>query len=816
MTNLEIFQSLSQCATEAKVADCLANNAYTADPKNWIPLGNNKNNAAMVQNTAGTLGSCMTELTTNAIDAVISREKNEYEDSGQVIPESALKSPSDFLKFILGEDYTDKSKLNVYANNKIRMLTNQNTDRKRMLTIIDHGCGQQAKNFGDTFCSVGSGQTNKAHKPWLHGNYGQGSTSANAISGKLGLKLIVSRENVSQMWGFTIIRRAEDRSMLEYLVCGDTVLEFEADKLELAYRVTGQLAEGEACLEYGSAIKLYDVNFESGFVGIKRTMASVLFRPALPVKSIEFSESNEKGGKPNGRDSRWIFGLGNQLDKMVAEGRTELQEFSINVPELGTAYGRLYFTRDEAHNKEILEWLPSDYKDRNKRIFHTNNGQAQHFDSNTKIKRIYPKAFNNIFIEIDLSFFNSNMAKAYLWKADRTSFQTSSECYQNYDQALEKFFERSEIMQKWDIMSKNDQMAKLKGLPNDKAHDVTKTVTDYLAGDRESKQYKATRKMLETEQGMLSNNAHGKLTLVNGQDENKVEVVGKEIPTMLSSTHNTKASAKKSTVNKISGKLKTDAKKGSVSSKSSNSNIKIKEAFSQDKDGNKTELDIRGMNVFVSEDDNNNITFDIDHNKEIKSQIKVGDFLTIKISLTTQKDNEIFILEEVVFYEIVEELREVKPKKSKSSTLKDLVILSYATRDGRVYQGKTTGTLDEESEKFTHKASYFVAHDSGQIRLCVNVDNKEYQLKLSKIKDDNDKIKFNRMWESFMLMEVFAAYQQFVEDKRTDIETLMDEINDPKVTPGRTRFHINSVGFAMQQEESHTQKASKYLDKLAA
>lgn len=817
--NKEMFNKLSACNTELEVQAVINSYPYLKDSENWLPLGKNKNNASIVQNTAGSLGSCLVELTTNAIDAVIQREKNEHEKDGKVIPEKNLINPDAFLKYVLGETYTDEKKLDVYAHNSLKMLTTEADQGKRSLTVVDWGCGQVAKNFDVTFCSVGSGNINKANKSWLHGNYGQGSTSANAISGRLGYKIIVSRENITQQWGFTIVRRSpQDPSMLEYLITdnGDNVLEFDAKKIEMGYRVTGQIAEGEATLEYGSAIKLFDVKFEKGFTGIKRTMGSVLFRPALPIKSIEFSQANEKGGKKNGRDSRWIYGLGKELDKMEKQGKAILQIFAINVPEFGgQAFGRAYFIPKAEHRKEILEWFPTLYIEKAKRIFHINNGQVQHTDQGNKIGQFFPKAQDAIFVEMDLSNFDTKLAKAYLWKADRTSCQTSNEYFQIYDKLLDSYFSSSEDFKAWALICKNDELEKLKGAKNESNNDNNKSLFS-LYSSRKTAQYNATKKLMESENNSLNSFVRGKFSIVENDesDESKIIVVGKEIPTVFTSNHNIKVNAKKSTFEKMTIKMNTDALKGAVSSKNGKSKLQIKTATVINGNEEK-KLHIENMNMSLTEN-NGSIKCEFIPNQEMKTTLKVGDVICIQLELSTSKEGQEYIVNDSVFFEIIEELQEVNKvvKKPTANHLASVILQKYGTIGGREYVGSPTADLSIQ-EDFDVNAGYFTHHDDGKISVFINLDNAEFNLNLRNYKEE-DKKTFMSNWTSGLLMHVIAKYNREVLKEVPDLEAMVKSLNDSENSVLANDIAIKFSAFNLKKVEEVLEGAVKQFAGQAA
>lgn len=854
-----LFQNLLDSMNEDKVTAILQSNVYTADADNWIALGNNDNNAAIVQNTAGNLSSCMAELTTNAIDAVIQREKNIFETVGHPIPEEHLTSPQKCLSYMLGDTYTNDNNLKNYASEKIKVITTESKEGKRNLTIVDQGCGQKAENFANTFCSVGAGNLNKAGKNWLHGNYGQGSTSANAISGKMGYKLIVSRENETQCWGFTLIRRRpSDLSTLEYLIVRQedgtmTVPSFEADSLEFGYRITGDMAKGDCKLVYGSAIRLYDINFSSGFTGIKRTIGPGLFRPALPLKSLEYTQTNENGKKTNGRDSRWIFGLGYELDKAVAEGKAQMIESEINMAHLeGYSIIRLYFVLNQDPNavesneevdsesrdgkkknkkkpkspkESILDWLPSGYKAQNQRVFHIKNGQVQHVDDIHKVGAFFPKARENVFIEIDSSNINPILAKAYLWKADRTTCQTSNEYFIEYDKIIDSYLCDHEKLKEWALICKNEEMARLKlGGKNNEAH---QKMLMSLFNTKISGKYKANKKLIQSEGNAPSTHAQGMLTLIK-DDTSEMdmstmeEVQGKEVPTVFSSSHSTKDTARKATRKMMSTIMKTDAKKGQIGTKNATGKISIKDAQITHKDGVNEELDGQKMNLFVTQNDDGTLKCDINPSDEIKDKLQTGDIVTIKLAMTTMKDNEVHILEKPVYFEIIEELEKVKSGSNKKSKMNiaDLVQWQYATRDGRSFNGQETAMLPEESEIFNLNSGYYLVNNEGVINILLNLDNSDFVLKLDSYKTTEDKDQFLNHWESMLYINVRMAYQTWLNtmemnEGNNDPEHFVDEMNVIAKSQVANQTAIFSAAYVFIQMENSLNHAVKEMGKVA-
>ncbi len=805
--------------SESEVTAILHSYDYTKDVNNWVPLGKNQNNAAIVQNTAGNLGSCLTELSTNSIDAVIQREKNTLEKNGVKIPQESLKSPEAFLRFVLKDDYFKKSELEKYAKKRMKLLTTETKDGKRSLTIVDAGCGQKAKNFGDTFCSVGSGHQNKANKSWLHGNYGQGSTSANAISGCLGYKLIVSREEEDQKWAFTLIRRSDkDPSMLEYLVVngGESVLEFDEDSIEFGVRYSGKLATKEAELTFGSAIKLYSVKVEKGFTGVKRTMSSVLFRPALPLSSTEFSEANENankrdGSKPNGRDCRWIWGLGKELSDLVESGKAEQAEFSIYCPIFeGTAYGKVYFIRSQEDVKSILNWMPYSYLEKNKRVFHINNGQVQHTDAYQKLEHLgFVKSAQKIFIEMDLSHFNPAKAKAYLWKADRTSFQTSQEYFQLYDESVNTFFKNFEKLKSWEEVCRQDEMEKVKNEKNAQNDNVLGEVIK-LFGGRESKKMRSNKVLLSTTGNTVESYAQGVSTEVSEneiENESKVELQGQEIATELSSEHSTKDSAKKGNINNLTTRLKTNAKRGSVSSKDGANKLAIKSATVM-RDGQEINVDVNQINLSVSETTRGtDIQLSINSTEELKSQIKVGDVLSVKLEMHNEQDKSI-ILESVVYFELIDELKKVENSRARSNMLANMLTKAYGTKDGRLVNNEATMNLSHIDSDFAFdKVGYYVISQNEKLLIVLNLDNLSLKMNMDRQPREEDKVNYMNHWEATLFLNVINSYEMHVEQDLNNLHELANELNHVTAASLANRNALQTAMRNVKQEEDVIKKS---------
>lgn len=790
--SLELFEALKGCSNENDVKKILDNHPFTSNKKNWNPLGDNPDNAAMTQNTGGSLGSCMAELITNAIDALITRKKKEFEENGVIFPEDALKSPEKILKFMNPDIFENKKELHDFARDLMGVVTTEyNVDtqlkiRTRNITVFDKGCGQNAQNFKKTFCSIGAGKSNKANLPWLHGSYGQGSTAANGFSGEEGYKLIASRQRKEHKWAWTIIRRSPlDPSMLEYLIINDehSVLEFDTECIKLGYYCHGnKIADNVATIEFGSMIKIYSVDIKKGFTEMKKTVGTAMLRPVLPIRSFEFSYSREDEGSKDLYDARWIDGLGNYIDTLVEEGKAQTRQFEITVPKFkNKVYGVAYFIESPEVLDKFKDWLS--YSHKNTRIFHSNNGQVQHIDNISVIGKHYPPLKEHVIIELDLSYIDQVEAKARLFKSDRLSFQVEKPLYKQYAVAIDEMIESSEFLKDWNIiLGENKVKHAYSGHTDDKVKSSLNFIQKALLSKDKEKAYDMI--FLQESQKSLSDKVTGKVVEYGKKLKNNseiVEVKGKVQATVFKKIEGDLVINKKSQKNNVSVKFKTDAATGSVVGKDATNRIKVKKINLHKKDGDVKFCDEDKVLLSVTEGKNNLVICDIGFNSELQKSFEDGDKVFVELEMETIDKNtgfSTFIKEEVSIKVVYKEIEITgKGKKNKQMTSSDdLFDIAFATLDRKVINGKSTGELPFNFDK---RLGWNVFYNKDKFTIQVNLDNPELQHYLSNKKYVDDVQLVIESLYDLIGINVVSLYKLWLKDHLNDkIEAFCDEANE--------------------------------------
>jgi hypothetical protein len=737
-----LFEALKGCSNENAVKEILDSHPFTSNPdQNWIPLGNNHGNAAMTQNTSGSLGAFIAELATNAIDANIIRMKNDAERNGVVFPEETLKSPEQILKFMHPESFENLNALQDFTKKIMGLVTteykleDEKKTRTKNVTVFDKGCGQNAYNFKNTFCSVGMGEDNKANSPYLHGNYGQGSTAANAFSGEEGYKLIASRENESDKWAWTIIRKNPKKpAKLEYLVVDSnhTVPEFEAQSLELAYYCsTGKVATGKAHIEYGSMIKVYSVNMKKGYTEIKKFVGLALMRPVLPISSLEFSYSKEGEDEKESSDHRWINGFGELIDRLVYENKAVVSNFEINVPKLeGVVYGSAYFFEKEEDKKEFEKWLPSENK--NNRVFHINNGQVQNIDNMTLVGDKYASLKEHVIIELDLSYVNQDAAYGRLFKSDRLTFQKQTAAYAEYYEKLIEKIHSWEVIEEWNRKVVANKVAfASSGYHDNKGLSCMTYLEKALNFNTKNKAYqmmfiqemqdeKALEKTFASE--FQSKDKKAK------KDDNVIEVESEIKPVSFREVKGELKLNKKSPKAKITVKFDIDARKNSLIGKNAKGGMKVKKITLNGVSSNLYNEECAILEL--AEDKNHHVVCDINLVGKLKDDLKEGDNVLVETLMTTvdEKTGEVNHFTRMVAIKIVmQEVENKDGKKSKGKKEKEmspgnLFKLDIATLDGKMIDNKETGLLPSEFDK---DLGWNVLYDGNGFLIQVNIDNPE-------------------------------------------------------------------------------------------
>jgi|GEM_PF-4757888 len=273
LTSEQAALHLLYAENEREVLDILENPFFSEH--SWEPLGGgaNENNYPTVKNQASHSMAALTEIIVNAQDAILLRKFREK-----------FSEESDPPLFHTAHEAADKM-----ADGDDQILLRSDGDRPRYdegdalnLTVIDEGCGQKPGDFEDNFLGLFQPGRVKQQYPFLHGQYGMGSTAVLPFCGNRGFKLILSagHETPSE-WSWTIIKKNREEVSFQYLTVDGEIPTFEGD------------VEGQS---YGSFVKMYeyDVNVKSNItVRLRKYLERFLLNTPLPVHLEEKRYGNE-------------------------------------------------------------------------------------------------------------------------------------------------------------------------------------------------------------------------------------------------------------------------------------------------------------------------------------------------------------------------------------------------------------------------------------------------------------------------------------------------------------------------------------------
>lgn len=318
----ELCLSLMLADREIEVICLLENVGLWDDPTCWRHLGDNENNYSTIGNQQSRPEAALVEKLVNAIDARLVNAclVQGFDPEGHDVPQTITDAVARFFGDTSSNVRFSASRISDWEDKKrteeARLITLAMTGAKpperASIIIADQGEGQLPGNFPDTFCSLN--RSNKLRIPFVQGKYNMGGTGALQFCGDRNLQLIVSRrnpaivtsQNDSNNWGFTIIRRddpAEGRrsSVYSYLAPANThrssdhgtVMMFQAQAMPIFPEIS-QGGHRKACARdstYGSLIKLYEYFRGTNAIwsrgGLLRQIDLLLPEIALPIRIYE-------------------------------------------------------------------------------------------------------------------------------------------------------------------------------------------------------------------------------------------------------------------------------------------------------------------------------------------------------------------------------------------------------------------------------------------------------------------------------------------------------------------------------------------------
>ncbi len=393
----QILESLLESTSTQDVETIIAREQFTnAD---WKPYGNREKNWDTVANQQTNAIGALTELITNAIDAVLSRKAYESgiaDLKGGDAPQSMQDAVRRFYKITEG-------KLSSLEAKQLTKLAEQSIligiRRKRKggkyptITVIDYGEGQNPKDFSHTFLSLS--ETNKEGISFVQGKFNMGSTGSIRFCTESDItkghyKLIVSKKYDGDIWGYTLIRVSQVQEgkklpVVEYLMPegkipflqGDYISAFGSDDI-------GKIKQG-------SVIKLFDYDVGSSAhavdFGLYQALTANLLECALPVRIYDFDakRQQDKGElRSKGIAARTFSGMGVMLNADFSDRSQQDPDIAEQKPEKPTTEF-VHLVAEDASDPELgtfrivatgLSEMPNFIKNSRKRVFYTLNGQT--------------------------------------------------------------------------------------------------------------------------------------------------------------------------------------------------------------------------------------------------------------------------------------------------------------------------------------------------------------------------------------------------------------------------------------------------------
>jgi hypothetical protein len=213
----------------------------------WHTIGRNEGNDATVHNQAAGPVGALGELIANAVDATLLRRYFEqYNDEYQ--SEHGIESYADARELLTGDETieitADGPKPDTWKN------AEKPYDYPN-IAVLDHGHGQTATNFEDTFVDLFTPGQQKREFPFAQGQFGMGGSAVLPHSGNRMYKFIATApmERPGD-WTWTLIRDTPNprKRHFEYMKFGGDLPTF-----------SGKFEDRKI----GTVVRVYDYNFTS-------------------------------------------------------------------------------------------------------------------------------------------------------------------------------------------------------------------------------------------------------------------------------------------------------------------------------------------------------------------------------------------------------------------------------------------------------------------------------------------------------------------------------------------------------------------------
>lgn len=401
----QLAMALIKAESAADVKAVLADDEakyYFDNSANWAAYGNREKNWDTVGNQQTNPVGALVELIINGEDAILLRKAKEAgisdPRSGHA-PRSMFEAVKRFFPHV-NEGKIQKlspAQRTTLAEECIRIgirRAARTNSRYPSYVVIDSGCGQRPDDFAKTFLSLG--EKNKEGIPFVQGKFNMGSTGSLRFCTRSDIrdghcKLIVSRAQGSEYWGWTLVRvRApadgEQLPVAEYFSPGKDIPRFRQDRIN----AFGHEALG--LVEYGSIVKLYEYDIGDKHhnvdIGLYNALTVNLIDCALPIRVYDFDAKPIEGKGPlrkEGIAARTFSGLSVVLGAELSEEPDESGEFK----ERGDPDTEWVYQVAERNDEELgkvrivataLRRLKDFLREQPARVFYTINGQTHAFE----------------------------------------------------------------------------------------------------------------------------------------------------------------------------------------------------------------------------------------------------------------------------------------------------------------------------------------------------------------------------------------------------------------------------------------------------
>lgn len=288
MPNQTYCKRMLDAEKESEVTAAIEDIEHAFDTE-WIAVGRQENNYGIVENQSASPLGALTEIISNAIDAVLRKR----------------------YRLLYGDEYNDYHEISSYSDAAEKLLADgeeeisitadgqpPNRGNVMNLTVKDTGEGQTPESFEDTFVGLLKPGMSKQGWPFLQGQFGMGSTAVLPHCGQKGYKLICTAGMEDPgTWSWTIIRKNKPGNAYEYLRVDGEVPSFSGE-------LKGQ--------KIGSFVKMYDYTYrKKSNIGkyLRYDLARVITRAPIPILLRE-----TRYDRPRSR-SQSVVGLKTLIDR---------------------------------------------------------------------------------------------------------------------------------------------------------------------------------------------------------------------------------------------------------------------------------------------------------------------------------------------------------------------------------------------------------------------------------------------------------------------------------------------------------------------